>query len=67
MPIQQRGETKFLFLLLSWPEQTPHKVGKSASRLGQAKILICPLLPPVTSKIPEKLTSTVPALFFFFF
>lgn len=53
MPIQQRGETKFLFLLLSWPEQTPHKVGKSASRLGQAKILICPLLPPVTSKIPK--------------
>lgn len=53
MPIQQRGETKFLFLRLSWPEQTPHKVGKSAPRPCQAKILVHPPLPPATPKIPQ--------------
>lgn len=71
MPVQQRGETKFLLLLLSWPEQTPHQVGKSASRLCQAKILVRPPLPPATPKIPQSCQIHSAAQFrldsFFFF
>lgn len=69
MPIQQRGETKFLFLLLSWPEQTPHKVGKSASSLCQAKILVHPSIASCyienSSKLSDTLSRTVLAGFCF--